>query len=96
MKRIETMKCVTITFWEYVKLGLKEPFSNPPKERWQISLMKMLIGALVGLFLAWVLLKVNMAFCLGFVIVVDVVGTFVFLLVNWRKAVRDCWDKFEV
>jgi len=103
--------CVAITFWQYVKLGFKEFSSDPkpsPKKSFLVNLRDMLIsclfGAAIGLFLVWLVtvFNINMIafgkfflWFFGVVAVIDLLFLMGFLFISWRKAVRDCWDKFQ-
>lgn len=103
--------CVAITFWQYVKLGFKEFFKDPkpsPKKSFLVNLRDSLIGVLsgmvIGLFILWlfVILNINLIalvkFCMwliGIAVIIDLLFLIGFLFVSWRKAVRDCWDKFQ-
>ncbi len=102
--------CVAITFWQYVKIGWKEFHASPTpsvkKSFWvnfRDSLIGSIIGLVIGLGILWILQYLNwlnvfakvFAWFIGIVLAIEVVALIIFLFVSWRKAVRDCWDKFQ-
>ena len=102
--------CITMTFWEYVRIGIKDAFAEKEPvviERWTIKVIKFLIGILIGLllgsFIIYIIQILNIVdivgkIFLGFIVfatIIDSVALIIFLVISWRKAVKDCWDKFN-
>lgn len=99
--------CVAITFWQYVKIGFREFFTDPKpshKKSFWVNLRDMLISVLIGLaisyFFLWLINVFNintivLLWFFGVAAVFDLLFIIAFLFISWRKAVRDCWDKFQ-
>ena len=67
-------------------------------------LIGVLAGLVIGFSLVWLIKVFNInveAFAkvflwfIGIAAVIDLLFLIGFLFVSWRKAVRDCWDKFQ-
>jgi hypothetical protein len=109
------MKCVIMTFWQYVKIGTREALSDKEPtivEPWTRRVIRFLLFFLVGLVLGQILIYSGIydlilhswffhvlgwvgVWLLGIFAVIDALFIIGFLVVSWRKAVADCWDKFS-
>lgn len=74
-----------------------------PKDKWHKEVTNFLVGTVLGFGIIWLsellgIFEILARCILGFVvfaIVVDLIILFVFLYINWRKSLADCWDKFS-
>ena len=99
------MKCVIMTFGQYIKIGLKEFFITPQKAcmNFGIGVFCALVGMIIGYYIIQFAQLLGIAeaiyvasICIvGFAIVVDLLGLLIFLAISWRKAAGDCWDKLD-
>jgi predicted membrane protein len=101
-----------MTFWQYVKIGLKEFFSTNNNnnlivnKKWTTKVIEFLGGIIIGslnwVFFIWIFKSLNILdkFVMGIVwmviiaAIIDLIALFIFLVISWKRSVRDCWDKF--
>lgn len=103
------MKCVVMTFGQYIKIGLKEFFSPSKtdhifddKEELFAYLFSIIGSSVitVGLyfFIRW--LKIEFLFSMMVIVIgmlvtaILIICLFIWLWNSWQKAIKDCWDKF--
>ena len=98
------LKCETITFFHYIKIGWDEFWSDQrelPREKSTTEVIRSLLFLLSGLLIIWLfkffhillLLEDFILWFLGIGLAISLITFLVFLIISWRKAVRDCWDK---
>jgi biotin transporter BioY len=101
--------CVAITFWQYIWIDVKDMFTDKEAKNKSFAsrvisqVLGILLGLLIGGCVVWLLNYFNIVLAFAkffiwfvvFAVIVDVIALIIFLYISWRKAVNDCWDKFQ-